>query len=157
MLTLIFPAEPDLSDLPIIDQIAVMMMHESQVARTVVKHLRAEVDEGPCMADYHRLAAQGMCMKRPADRWHRLTPEGHALARALERHLCQHYGIHLLLRSGEFAGGMAAFRCPCGWSIGVQRSPSGENSARRAFGGHIGAAGGMRKAFVALPVKVGAA
>lgn len=71
-------------DLPAMQQLAMMTMHESPVARTVARRLREHVQDKPSWIDYRALKELGYCDKRPNDSWHRLTFEGIRIAKELE-------------------------------------------------------------------------
>ncbi len=135
------PVDP-FADFSVLHKAALLTMHESAVKRALVARLLIDSQERPLMPEYRFLVAQGLAHRRLNDKWHHLTPRGVTLAKELEKTLCQEFNIHLLLRGGD-VGWQTVFRCPCGWSTRVRRSPTAPGNANYAYQRHLARAQGF--------------
>lgn len=129
--------------LPIMQQIAMMTMHESPVHWSLVRRLQEQVQDKPSRYDYRTLAERGWCHKRPNDDWHRLTGEGAFIARELEQSLCKQFNIHIRMGGDTGVGATVRFHCPCGWQTSVPRNTSANSWGRTYFNNHVATANGL--------------
>jgi hypothetical protein len=129
------PAKAEPEELPLMQQLAVLQMMNSTLARGVAKRLASVNDcqDRPSHFDYCALVAHGLAYKAEDDRWHTLTVEGWAYARAMLTRLCQINDIHIM--QNTTGKGCTYFKCSCGqWSTILYGSP-GMHQFRRAHNG----------------------
>lgn len=122
--------------LPVMQQAALMQMHESHVSRAIKARLLEDSQDGPHNSDYQALVDLGFAARRHAERWHHLTTEGAIVARKLEQKLCGRFNIHILQDRGASGSWQQRFGCPCGWSTLVRRSSTAPANAASAFKVH---------------------
>lgn len=143
------PPPFDPMTLSLMQQAAMMLMHESYFNRTVYRRLLEDSQDKPALQDFKTLVNLGFAKKRASEKWHNLTAGGAVIARELEKRLCQSLDIHAML--GPFGSGeTVSFSCPCGWRTSVRNSGSAPGNARASFHRHHATAEGMRKLVVAL-------
>ncbi len=143
------PPPFDPMTLPLMQQAALMQMHESHFSRTVVRRLLEDTQDKPQLQDYKALVNLGFARKGAAEKWHKLTAGGSVIARELEKRLCQQLDIHAMM--GPFGSGQyVSFSCPCGWRTSVKNSHTAPSNARASWHRHHATAEGMQKLVVAL-------
>lgn len=143
------PPPFDPTTLPLMQQAAMMQMHESHFARAVLRRLLADSQDKPQLPDYKELVNLGFARKGAQEKWHKLTAGGAVIARELERKLCQQLDIHAMLGPvGE--GPTVSFSCPCGWRTSVRNSHTAPGNARASWNKHHATAAGMQKLVAAL-------
>lgn len=143
------PPSFDPLTLSLMQQAAMMQMHESHFARAVVHRLLEDAQDRPQLQDYKALVNLGFARKGAAEKWHKLTAGGAVIARELEQRLCKQFDIHAML--GPFGSGpTVSFSCPCGWRTSVRNSTTAPGNARPSWHRHHATAKGMQKLVVAL-------
>lgn len=126
------PGEYEIEELPLMQQLAILQMMHSTLARGVAKRLSSV---NGCQTrsshfDYRALVAKGFAYRSQEDRWHTLTPEGWIFARAMLPRLCREQGIHIM--QNQEGKGCTYFKCSCGqWSTTLYGT-HGMHQLRRA-------------------------
>lgn len=125
--------EPEVTaDLPLLQQIALLGMMNSTLARGVARRIASinECQDRPSHYDYRALVAHGLCYRAEEDRYHSLTVEGWIEARKLLARLCRQHDIHII--QDQRGGGYTSYWCSCRqWSTTLYRQP-GMHQFRRA-------------------------
>ncbi len=135
--------------LPLMQQAAMMQMHESHFARAVIRRLLEDAQDKPQLPDYKSLVNRGFARKSAAEKWHRLTAGGVVIARELEQQLCERLDIHAML--GPIGTGHTVeFSCPCGWHFATRNSHTAPGNARASWNRHHATAEGMQKLVASL-------
>lgn len=127
------PIDP--ATLPLLQQAALMQMHESHFSRRVYRALLEDTQDKPSLPDYRALVDMELAQKGPADKWHKLTCDGASAARNLEKHLCRKLDVHAF--AGPLGTGHSVwFYCPCGWRVSVRNSPTAFGNAAVSWRRH---------------------
>lgn len=143
------PPPFDPMSLSLLQQAAMMCMHESHFARAVYRRMLVDSQDKPQLPDYKALVNLGFARKNASDKWHKLTAQGTTIARELEKRLCVDLDIHAML--GPIGGGInVSFSCPCGWKVSVRNSHTARGNASASFARHHATAEGMKKLVAAL-------
>lgn len=74
----------------------------------------------------------GLCERKPANRFHRLTTRGSQVADLVARQLVKERNIHWSWMGGN-DGATVTLHCTCGWSCGIAR---GRNTQMKAIAAH---------------------
>jgi hypothetical protein len=135
--------------LPLMQQAAMMQMHESHFARAVLRRLLVDSQDKPQWSDYKALVNLGFARKGAAEKWHKLTAGGAVIARELEQQLCKSLDIHAMLGPVGTAH-TVEFSCPCGWRFATRNSHTAPGNARASWNRHHATAEGMQKLVAAL-------
>ncbi len=135
--------------LPLMQQAAVMVMHESHFARIVYRRMLEDSQDKPRLQDFKVLVNLTCARKRAADKWHHLTSAGVLIARELEQQLCRSLDIHAML-GPVGTGHTVEFSCPCGWRTACRNSHTAPGNARASWNRHHATATGMSKLVIAL-------
>lgn len=135
--------EPDFDAIPLMQKIALLKMHESQVKRTVIEKLSEHCQDGPSADDYTALREQGLIARQHGKRWDDLTSAGIALVRKLETKLCFDFGIHLMIEASRH-NTTVRFECSCGrWSTNIYKDEFTNRNKFVQFNRHLRTAKAM--------------
>lgn len=134
-------APPESAGRPLVEQIAMLMMLDPKATgeerHIVIGKLIDRVPGKPAWADFAVLVADGLCAKKPGDRWHTLTAEGSYEAKALLRHHCREFNLHRLKAGGQSSRYEMRYACTCGASMYVRKQPHAELRALSRFHSHL--------------------
>lgn len=135
--------------LPVMQQAALLQMHESYFRRNVVARLLEDSQDRPDAPDYAAPCDLGLAERQHGYRFRSLTGAGLIAAKQLEQKLCRQFDIHAFV--GPLGDGyMVKFYCPCGWHKDVRNSHTAPGNARASFSRHHATAAGMSKLFAGL-------
>lgn len=124
------PVRPfDALALPALMQAAMLMMHESQVKRSLIAKLLEDSQDTPSSLDFRNLRNLGLCEWKVGKRLHDLTAIGIASVKELERKLCIKLDVHCMTERGRSGSFEVRFACPCGFSTLVRASGTAPGNA----------------------------
>lgn len=131
---------PDIEELPLMQQLAMLQMMHSTLARGIAKRLSRinDCQDRPSHFDYRALVAKGLAYRAEDDRWHTLTTEGWSYARPMLTRLCRQNNIHIIQE--DRVKDSTCYRCSCGqWSTTLYGSPGMHQfrQAQQRFYAHL--------------------